>query len=62
MVAGDGCYEVDHSRPGFVTVFAILEAMQSLRQRRRATIQTRADLPRQPTPPPLPKPGDWTDI
>ena len=41
---------------------AVLEAMQSLRQRRRATIQTRADLPRQPTPPPLPKPGDWTDI
>ena len=26
------------------------------------TIQTKADLPRQPLPPPLPKPGDWTDI
>lgn len=40
----------------------VFEAMRSLRDRRRATIQTKADLPRQPLPPPLPKPGDWTDI
>jgi superfamily I DNA/RNA helicase len=41
---------------------SVLEAMRSLRSRQRATIQTKADLPRQPLPPPLPKPGDWTDI
>jgi superfamily I DNA/RNA helicase len=41
---------------------AVLEAMQALRPRQRATIQTKADLPRRPLPPPLPKPGDWTDI
>ena len=41
---------------------SVLEAMQTLRPRQRATIQTKADLPRQPLPPPLPKPGDWTDI
>ena len=40
----------------------VLEATQALRGRLRATIQTKADLPRQPLPPPLPKPGDWTDI
>jgi len=39
-----------------------LEAAQALRGRQRATIQTKADLPRQTLPPPLPKPGDWTDI
>jgi len=41
---------------------SVLEAAQALRGRQRATIQTKADLPRQPLPPPLPKPGDWTDI
>lgn len=41
---------------------SVLEAVQSLRRRQRATIQTKADLPRAPLPPPLPKPGDWTDI
>jgi len=41
---------------------SVLEAMQTLRPRQRATIQTKADLPRQPLPPPLPKPGVWTDI
>ena len=41
---------------------SVLDAAQTLRGRRRATIQTKADLPRQPLPPPLPKPGDWTDI
>jgi hypothetical protein len=41
---------------------SVLEAAQALRGRQRATIQTKADLPRQTLPPPLPKPGDWTDI
>jgi len=41
---------------------SVLEAAQALRDRQRATIQTKADLPRQTLPPPLPKPGDWTDI
>ncbi len=41
---------------------SVLEAMSALRRRQRATIQTKADLPRQPLPPSLPKPGDWTDI
>ncbi|MBM3869182.1 MAG: hypothetical protein FJ384_09675 [Verrucomicrobia bacterium] len=41
---------------------SVLEAMEVLRGRQRATIQTKADLPRRPLPPPLPKPGDWTDI
>ena len=41
---------------------SVLEATHALRGRQRATIQTKADLPRQPLPPPIPKPGDWTDI
>jgi superfamily I DNA and RNA helicase len=41
---------------------SVLEAAQTIRRRQRATIQTKADLPRQPLPPPLPKTGDWTDI
>ncbi len=41
---------------------SVMEAAQTLHGRQRATIQTKADLPRQPLPPPLPKPGDWTDI
>lgn len=41
---------------------AVRAAMESLRTRRRATIQTKAELPRHPLPPPRPKPGDWTDI
>ena len=41
---------------------AVREAMESLRRRRQATIQTVADLPRKGTPSPQPRPGDWTDI
>jgi hypothetical protein len=37
-------------------------AMKALQSRRRAVLQTKADLPRKaPTPTPSPK-GDWTDI
>ncbi len=41
---------------------SVSEAAQTLRGRQRATIQTKADLPRKPPPPPIPKSGDWTDI
>ncbi len=40
----------------------VLTAMRSLRARQRGTIQTGRDLPPAPLPPPLPRPGDWTDI
>jgi superfamily I DNA/RNA helicase len=40
----------------------VLTALRHLQTRGRGVIQTKRDLPRRAGPPPLPKPGDWTDI